>query len=128
MNKLNPNILNISYNHTTEIVDLRRLETILYDFTTKINELVEYTTMMEKYYDLYVYAKPSIYGGFSEWINTPDFHRLSQNWYICKMDISVFGIDDISRYIDFLNRKHASHSITMLEEYKFGKIITNLLD
>lgn len=128
MNKFNPNISNISYNQPREIIDSGRLEAILYEFTIKINELVDYTMMMEKYYDLYVYSKPCLYGGFREWINTSDFHRLSHNWQMCKTDLFIAGIDDISIYIDFLNRKQVSHSISTLEEYKFKKIITKLLD
>lgn len=132
MNKFNPNISfdisNISYNYSTDVIDPRRLKELLNEFTIKINELVDYTMMMEKYYDLYVYSKPCLYGGFREWINTSDFHRLSHNWQMCKTDLFIAGIDDISIYIDFLNRKQVSHSISTLEEYKFKKIITKLLD
>ncbi len=128
MNKLNNHIGDILYSSHTENIDVNRLKQILDEYSFKINELVDYTMMMEKYYDLYVYAKPLYYGGFREWMQTQVFHQLSSNWNMCKTDLVVHGIDDISGYLKFLTRNNQTHTLRTLEEFKFGKIINNLLE
>jgi hypothetical protein len=128
INKLNNFTGDISYSSHTENIDVNRLKQILDEYSFKINELIEYTQMMEKYYDLYIYAKPQYYGGFREWIQTHEFHILSYNWNMCKTDLVVYGIDDISGYLKFLTRNNKTHTLQILEEYKFNKIINKLLE